>query len=76
MKVYTNVAFSKKTMWKGKIVQSTIDECRDVYAIWIELVYIFFSSIFMLMGVMAGSPFTVAQLFFLGLSFPPPLVGS
>nr|GLL40770.1 protein VASCULAR ASSOCIATED DEATH 1, chloroplastic [Ipomoea trifida] len=41
LKVYTNVAFSKKTMWKGKIVQSTIDECRDVYAIWIELAHEF-----------------------------------
>ncbi|XP_019188528.1 PREDICTED: protein VASCULAR ASSOCIATED DEATH 1, chloroplastic [Ipomoea nil] len=39
LKVYTNVAFSKKTMWKGKIVQSTVDECRDAYAIWIELAH-------------------------------------
>ncbi|XP_057492134.1 protein VASCULAR ASSOCIATED DEATH 1, chloroplastic-like isoform X2 [Actinidia eriantha] len=36
MNVYLNVAFSKKTMFKGKIVQGTIDEARDSYAIWIE----------------------------------------
>ncbi|PSS24104.1 Protein VASCULAR ASSOCIATED DEATH 1 like [Actinidia chinensis var. chinensis] len=39
MNVYLNVAFSKKTMFKGKIVQSTIDEARDTYAIWIETLY-------------------------------------
>uniref|UniRef100_A0A7N0ZUW2 VASt domain-containing protein n=1 Tax=Kalanchoe fedtschenkoi TaxID=63787 RepID=A0A7N0ZUW2_KALFE len=36
MKVYLNVAFSKKTVWKGKIVQSTTEECREAYAIWIN----------------------------------------
>lgn len=35
VRIYINVAFSKNTMWKGKIVQSTIDECRDAYATWI-----------------------------------------
>nr|DAD47687.1 TPA_asm: hypothetical protein HUJ06_017624 [Nelumbo nucifera] len=34
--VYINVAFSKKTMWRGKIEQSTADECRDAYSIWIN----------------------------------------
>ncbi|KAI3852821.1 hypothetical protein MKX03_028655 [Papaver bracteatum] len=36
VRVYVNVAFSKKTMWKGKIESNTIDECRDAYAIWME----------------------------------------
>ncbi|KAI3700894.1 hypothetical protein L2E82_45535 [Cichorium intybus] len=39
LKVYVNVAFSKKTMWKGKIVQATIEECRDTFAAWIELAH-------------------------------------
>ncbi|XP_051121248.1 protein VASCULAR ASSOCIATED DEATH 1, chloroplastic [Andrographis paniculata] len=39
LRVYTNVAFSKKTMWKGKIVQSTIEECREAYATWTELAH-------------------------------------
>lgn len=39
LKVYVNVAFSKKTMWKGKIVQATIEECRDTFATWIELAH-------------------------------------
>ncbi|XP_077244969.1 protein VASCULAR ASSOCIATED DEATH 1, chloroplastic-like [Tasmannia lanceolata] len=34
VRVYVNVAFSRKTMWKGKIEQSTLDECREAYAIW------------------------------------------
>lgn len=34
--VYTNVAFSKKTMFRGKIEQSTKDECREIYALWIN----------------------------------------
>lgn len=41
LRVYTNVAFSKKTMWKGKIVQSTVEECREAYAIWIDLAHEF-----------------------------------
>ncbi|ONK56329.1 uncharacterized protein A4U43_C10F6890 [Asparagus officinalis] len=36
MRVYFNVAFSKKTMFKGKIEQSTKDELREVHAIWIN----------------------------------------
>ncbi|KAJ0961861.1 hypothetical protein J5N97_029689 [Dioscorea zingiberensis] len=36
MRVYCNVAFSKKTMFRGKIEQSTKDECREVYALWIN----------------------------------------
>ncbi|CBI16667.3 hypothetical protein VitviT2T_023309 [Vitis vinifera] len=39
LRVYVNVAFSKKTMWKGKIVQSTVEECREAYAIWISLAH-------------------------------------
>ncbi|XP_059633838.1 protein VASCULAR ASSOCIATED DEATH 1, chloroplastic isoform X3 [Cornus florida] len=39
LRVYVNVAFSKKTMFKGKIVQSTVDECRDAYAIWINIAH-------------------------------------
>lgn len=39
LKVYVNVAFSKRTMWKGKIVQATIEECRDTFAAWIELAH-------------------------------------
>ncbi|PIN02631.1 hypothetical protein CDL12_24852 [Handroanthus impetiginosus] len=39
LRVYINVAFSKKTMWKGKIVQSTVEECREAYAIWIDLAH-------------------------------------
>ncbi|XP_039141322.1 protein VASCULAR ASSOCIATED DEATH 1, chloroplastic-like [Dioscorea cayenensis subsp. rotundata] len=36
LRVYINVAFSKKTMFRGKIEQSTKDECREVYALWIN----------------------------------------
>ncbi|KAI3804248.1 hypothetical protein L1987_25648 [Smallanthus sonchifolius] len=39
LRVYVNVAFSKKTMWKGKIVTATIEECRDTFAAWIELAH-------------------------------------
>lgn len=39
LKVYINVAFTKKTMFRGKIVQSTVDECREVYALWIALAH-------------------------------------
>uniref|UniRef100_A0A0D9WYZ8 VASt domain-containing protein n=1 Tax=Leersia perrieri TaxID=77586 RepID=A0A0D9WYZ8_9ORYZ len=37
LRVYTNVAFSKKTIFRGKIDQSTKDECRDVFGLWIKL---------------------------------------
>lgn len=33
--VFVDVAFSKKTVWKGKIEQGTYDECKDVYATWL-----------------------------------------
>ncbi|KAL6494133.1 protein of unknown function (DUF4782) [Orobanche gracilis] len=39
LRVYTNVAFSKKTIWRGKIVQSTVEECREAYVTWIELAH-------------------------------------
>ncbi|CAA0820352.1 Protein VASCULAR ASSOCIATED DEATH 1-chloroplastic [Striga hermonthica] len=39
LRVYTNVAFSKKTFLKGKIVQSTVEECREAYAAWIDLAH-------------------------------------
>ncbi|KAK9058976.1 hypothetical protein SSX86_021594 [Deinandra increscens subsp. villosa] len=40
LRVYVNVAFSKKTMWKGKIVTATVEECRDTFAVWIELAHV------------------------------------
>ncbi|XWS45812.1 hypothetical protein CRYUN_Cryun14cG0011500 [Craigia yunnanensis] len=39
LRVYVNVAFSKKTVWKGKILQSTLEECREAYATWIEMAH-------------------------------------
>ncbi|KAH0660906.1 hypothetical protein KY285_029505 [Solanum tuberosum] len=39
MKVYLNVVFTKKTIFRGKIVQSTIDECRALYVTWIALAH-------------------------------------
>ncbi|KAJ1439529.1 VASt domain [Sesbania bispinosa] len=39
LRVYVNVAFSKKTIWKGKIVQSTIEECREAYATWMNMAH-------------------------------------
>lgn len=36
MRVYFHVAFSKWTMFKGKIEQSTRDELRQVHGIWIN----------------------------------------
>ncbi|KAJ4956706.1 hypothetical protein NE237_013489 [Protea cynaroides] len=39
MRVYVHVSFSKKTMWKGKIEQSTIAECKEAYSIWIKTAY-------------------------------------
>ncbi|OMO69619.1 FH interacting protein 1 [Corchorus capsularis] len=39
LRVYVNVAFSKRTVWKGKIVQSTVEECREAYATWIEMAH-------------------------------------
>ncbi|KAF2560063.1 hypothetical protein F2Q68_00012669 [Brassica cretica] len=37
--VYVNLAFSKRTVWKGKIVQSTLEECREAYAAWIRMAH-------------------------------------
>ncbi|KFK42584.1 hypothetical protein AALP_AA1G014400 [Arabis alpina] len=37
--VYVNVAFSKRTVWKGKIVQSTLEECKEAYATWIKMAH-------------------------------------
>ncbi|XP_047311409.1 protein VASCULAR ASSOCIATED DEATH 1, chloroplastic-like [Impatiens glandulifera] len=34
LRYYLGVAFSKKTMWKGKIEQSTLEEARDAYGLW------------------------------------------
>ncbi|KAM7512181.1 hypothetical protein LguiB_011056 [Lonicera macranthoides] len=39
LRVYINVAFSKYTMFKGKIMQSTVEECKEAYAIWIDLTH-------------------------------------
>uniref|UniRef100_A0A7N0V7A5 VASt domain-containing protein n=2 Tax=Kalanchoe fedtschenkoi TaxID=63787 RepID=A0A7N0V7A5_KALFE len=35
LRIYVYVAFSKKTMWKGKIEQSATAGCREVYSSWI-----------------------------------------
>ncbi|KAE9603445.1 putative GRAM domain, VASt domain-containing protein [Lupinus albus] len=39
LRVYVNVAFLKKTIWKGKIVQATIEECREAYATWMNMAH-------------------------------------
>ncbi|KDP28860.1 hypothetical protein JCGZ_14631 [Jatropha curcas] len=39
LQIYVDVAFSKKTVFKGKIVQSTLEECRDAYGIWINMAH-------------------------------------
>ncbi|KAK9910965.1 hypothetical protein M0R45_034898 [Rubus argutus] len=39
LRIYLNVAFSKRTVWKGKIVQSTLEECREVFATWINMAH-------------------------------------
>ncbi|KAF2315445.1 hypothetical protein GH714_039277 [Hevea brasiliensis] len=39
LRIYVDVAFSKKTVFKGKIVQSTLDECREAYALWINMAH-------------------------------------
>ncbi|GAB2270943.1 GRAM domain-containing protein [Dionaea muscipula] len=39
LRVHVKVVFSKKTIWRGKIEQSTLDECREAYAIWIDLAH-------------------------------------
>ncbi|XP_030511963.1 protein VASCULAR ASSOCIATED DEATH 1, chloroplastic isoform X2 [Rhodamnia argentea] len=37
--IYVNVAFVKKTIFRGKIVQSTLEECREAYAIWVDMAH-------------------------------------
>ncbi|XP_074280030.1 protein VASCULAR ASSOCIATED DEATH 1, chloroplastic-like isoform X2 [Silene latifolia] len=39
LRVYVSVAFSKRTIWKGKIEQSTMEECRETYSTWIDLAH-------------------------------------
>ncbi|KAK9749168.1 hypothetical protein RND81_02G106600 [Saponaria officinalis] len=39
LRVYVRLTFTKKTIWKGKIEQSTMDECRETYATWIDLAH-------------------------------------
>ncbi|KAJ8510813.1 hypothetical protein OPV22_001247 [Ensete ventricosum] len=39
VKVYSNVAFLKRTIFKGKIEQSTMEECREVYATWMNIAH-------------------------------------
>ncbi|KAF5446122.1 hypothetical protein F2P56_031775 [Juglans regia] len=39
LRIYVNVAFSKKTVFKGKIVQSTVEECREAYSTWISMAH-------------------------------------
>ncbi|KAL5728308.1 GRAM domain-containing protein [Ranunculus cassubicifolius] len=36
LRVYVNVDFLRRTMWKGKIEQSTVEECREAYALWLN----------------------------------------
>ncbi|KAK4788610.1 hypothetical protein SAY86_019929 [Trapa natans] len=39
LSVYINVPFSKKTVFRGKIIQSTLEECREAYAIWVNMAH-------------------------------------
>ncbi|KAF9668690.1 hypothetical protein SADUNF_Sadunf14G0029800 [Salix dunnii] len=39
LRIYVDVVFSKKTIFKGKIVQSTVEECREAYATWINMAH-------------------------------------
>ncbi|KAL4355952.1 protein VASCULAR ASSOCIATED DEATH 1, chloroplastic isoform X2 [Arachis duranensis] len=39
LRVYVTVAFSKKTIWRGKILQSTVEECREAYTTWISMAH-------------------------------------
>ncbi|PON74508.1 GRAM domain containing protein [Parasponia andersonii] len=39
LRVYVNVLFSRRTLFKGKIVQSTLEECREAYATWISMAH-------------------------------------
>ncbi|KAK3195205.1 hypothetical protein Dsin_026515 [Dipteronia sinensis] len=39
MRVYVNVAFIRNTLWKKKIVNSTLEECREAFQIWISMAH-------------------------------------
>ncbi|XP_062099291.1 protein VASCULAR ASSOCIATED DEATH 1, chloroplastic isoform X2 [Humulus lupulus] len=39
LRVYLNVVFLRRTVWKGKIVQSTLEECREAYGTWISMAH-------------------------------------
>ncbi|XP_011621202.1 protein VASCULAR ASSOCIATED DEATH 1, chloroplastic isoform X2 [Amborella trichopoda] len=39
LRVYVNVAFLRKVMFRGKIEQGTSEECREAYALWIDLAH-------------------------------------
>ncbi|KAM7260855.1 hypothetical protein ACFE04_026330 [Oxalis oulophora] len=39
LQIYVNVNFIKRTVWKGRIVQSTMDECRQTFAAWIDMAH-------------------------------------
>lgn len=36
LRIFVNVAFSRKTFWKGKIEQGTFEECREAFTTWIH----------------------------------------
>ncbi|KAJ8748799.1 hypothetical protein K2173_011355 [Erythroxylum novogranatense] len=39
LKIYINVAFTKRTVFRGKIVQSTVEECREIYGLWLKMAH-------------------------------------
>ncbi|KAJ8900174.1 hypothetical protein K2173_024814 [Erythroxylum novogranatense] len=39
LQMFVNVAFSKRTVFKGKIVQSTLEECREAYGLWVKMAH-------------------------------------
>ncbi|KAK4848684.1 hypothetical protein QYF36_016093 [Acer negundo] len=39
LRVYVNVAFIRNTLWKKKIVNSTLEECREAFQIWINMAH-------------------------------------
>ncbi|XP_065859142.1 protein VASCULAR ASSOCIATED DEATH 1, chloroplastic isoform X2 [Euphorbia lathyris] len=39
LRIFVDVSFSKRTVFKGRILQSTVEECREAYAIWIEMAH-------------------------------------
>lgn len=36
LRIFVNVAFSRKTFWKGKIEQGTFEECGESFTTWIH----------------------------------------